>query len=110
MTFADAPLEKVPTDDQKERLEDWLQELKLICAKYQMLPDTDSGEVRIIDLKTGHVIGFGLCHLRDRERPEWIRALDLDGSILDGVWLVDTGDGEREQRDVMNVWPTRTIN
>lgn len=104
MTIENVPLESRPTDDQKHRLEDWLSELKAICRKYGLILDTEDGELRIIDVRRGTTIGIGLAWLA--EGPK-ITAYDCAGSILDGVWLVDTDDGPVEQRALGMVWPGR---
>jgi hypothetical protein len=101
-----APLEGQPTDDQKHRLEDWLAELKIICRRHRILLDTDQGEARLVDLVRGTTIGIGVTYLTaERAGRVRITGYDCTGSILDGVWLVDTPSGPREQRDVGRVWP-----
>jgi hypothetical protein len=42
-----------PTTDQKDRLEDWLAQLKIICRIYGVLLHTEDGETRLIDLESG---------------------------------------------------------
>lgn len=98
------PIEGHPSDDQKHRLSDWLAEMKDLCFKHQLLLDVDpDGEIRILDRVGETTIGFGLTYLIAPDGS--ISAFDCDGSILDGVWLVDTPTGPREQRDVMSVLP-----
>lgn len=95
-------LESRPTQEQKDRLDAWLTEIKRVCAAHRLLVDTEDGETLIIDMDADTVVGFGLTYLtrrrltRDGEQ-EVITAYDCTGSILDGVWLVDTPDGPREQ-------------
>lgn len=100
------PLEGEPCDEQKSRLEDWLTELKIICRRYQLMLDTDDGETRILDLTRGTTIGFGITYLL--EDSGQITGFDCAGSILDGVWLIDTVAGPREQRAAGRVWPQRS--
>ena len=104
MSLSGAPLEGRPTDGQKERLEDWLSELKLICHKYGFLLDTQDGDTRVIDLDRQTVVGMGLFYLVN---GEMITAYEVESSILDGTWPVDTPSGPREQRFVGRVWPHR---
>jgi hypothetical protein len=100
------PLEGRPTDEQKLRLENWLTELKIICRRYRILLDTDDDWVHIVDMDARTTIGIGLtCLSATRDGRERITAYDCTGSILDGVWLVDTIDGPAEQRTVAPVWP-----
>lgn len=100
------PLEGKPTDEQKQRLEDWLTELKIICRRYRILLDTDDDWVHIVDMDAATTIGIGLTYLSaTRDGRERITHYDCTGSILDGVWLVDTPTGPAEQRHVASVWP-----
>lgn len=92
------PLERHPTDDQKSRLGTWLNELLLISRVHGIYLITDDGEVRIIDAETGHTIGLDLAYLLDGGQPPRLSSLDCDGSVLDGVWLVETENGPVEQR------------
>jgi hypothetical protein len=100
-------LEGTPTDDQKERLEDWLQEMKLICRKYSLALTSEDEEVVVLDLASGNVVGIGIVPLTSGD-PPYITAFDCAGSILDGVWQVDTPEGPRDQHLVTNVWPRRS--
>lgn len=102
-----APLEGSPSDDQKQRLEDWLVELKLVCRSYGLLLDTEEGETHIIDLARDRTIGIGLTYLLDAQGR--ITGFDCTGSILDGVWLVDGPRGPVEQRELGTVWPRRAV-
>jgi hypothetical protein len=105
VNFENAALEDQPSSEQKQRLEDWLSELRLICRKYGMLIDVDdSCETRIVDLRTDTVVGIGLVYLLDGDR---ITAMDCAGSILDGAWLVTSPDGLKEQRLLGTSWPKR---
>lgn len=92
------PLERHPTEAQKTRLGAWLDDLLLISRKHGIYVITDDGEVRIIDIETGHTIGLDLAYLLDGGRPPRLSSLDCDGCILDGVWLIDTEHGPVEQR------------
>jgi hypothetical protein len=94
----DFPLEGHPTPAQRRRLGRWLADLRVVCDNHHLILDTDGSEFRIIDLERDTVIGVGLAYLLD-ERGH-ITALDCDGSVLDGVWLVDTPEGLREQREI----------
>lgn len=101
------PLESEPSDEQKHRLRDWLTELKIICARYRVVLDTDDFETRIIDIDRDTTIGIGVSYLTEtRNGSRVITAYDCCGSILDGVWIVDTADGgSDEQRHVGRVHP-----
>ncbi len=107
-----APLETDPSDAQKLRLQDWLTELKIICARYRVVLDTDDdGETRVIDIERGTTIGIGVSYLID-QRPDGrrvISAYDCTGSILDGVWLIDTPAGPIEQREHTRVHPEHPL-
>lgn len=92
-------VEGVPTDDQKDRLEDFLAELRFITGKYQILLVDSDDSVQIRDVTTGHLIGLGLVRLAGAYLP-------VD-SILDGAWMVDSVNGPVEQHRVMNVYPRR---
>lgn len=100
------PLESEPTDEQKHRLEDWLTELKIICRRHRILLDTEDDWVHLIDMDREKTIGIGLTYLSAERggRPQ-ITAYDCTGSILDGVWLVESPEGLREQRALGSVWP-----
>ena len=100
-------IEGAPTDDQKERLEEFLAELMLISRKYQLLLKGNGEMVEFFDLVRQSTIGFGL---------EWFTAVGDDlkvtgyipaDSILDGVWPVDGPDGMAEQRHLWRVNPRR---
>ncbi len=105
--FPEAPFENAPASDQKERLEDFLAELKILCRKYALLVETTQGETQIVDLVSETVIGIGLFWLLDQQDGTRIRSLECMGSILDGVWLVNGPDGYREQYMAKTVWPHR---
>lgn len=100
-------LEGNPSDEQKSRLEDWLVELKFICRNYQLLLDTDEGDVRIVDLLSNTTIGIGLTSLLNDDGL--ITDYDCTGSILDGVWLVEGPAGLVEQRSIAPVWTRRPV-
>jgi hypothetical protein len=101
-----APLEGNPSDDQKRRLEDWLTELKIICRRYRILLNTDEDWVHLVDMDRDTTIGIGITYLTaERGGRERITGFDCTGSILDGVWLVDTPQGPKEQRAAGRVWP-----
>lgn len=101
----DRRLETDPDDDQKERLEAWLTELTLISRRYRILIESSDGEVWIHDLDRQSVIGLDLTLLLDA--TDRVKCYDVENSILDGVWLVDTPQGPQEQRAVGRVWPRR---
>lgn len=104
----DFPIEGSPTTDQKDRLEDWLSQIKIVCRTYGILLDTDDGETRLIDLETGKIIGMGLTYLMVQRRGHTrISAYDVTDSILDGTWPVDTPAGTADQRQAGHVWPQR---
>lgn len=91
-------LESAPTVAQKQRLSDWLGELMVICQRYRIALECEDGE--LIDTDSGTVIGVGVAYLigTDASGVDVITAYDCTGSILDGVWLVDTATGPTEQR------------
>jgi hypothetical protein len=102
VNFDDAPLESAPTDLQKNRLERWLGDLQRNCNRNRIaLESGEDGDIHVVDLERGTVIGVGMdVLLRTVEGQVRISALDCEGSILDGVWLIDTPEGPREQREV----------
>ncbi len=101
-----APLETRPSDEQKHRLEDWLTELKIICARYRLALAAGEGESRIIDIDRDTTIALGLTYLLTHRRGQpVISAYDCTDSILDGVWLIDTTAGTTEQRHAGPVFP-----
>lgn len=101
-----SPLEGAPTDEQKHRLEDWLTELKIICRKYRILLDTADDWVHLVDMDRDTTIGIGVTYLTaERAGRQRITAYDCTGSILDGVWLIDTPEGPQEQKQAGRVWP-----
>jgi hypothetical protein len=104
--ITDAPLETAPTDEQKHRLTDWLDELKIICARYRLVLDTEDTETRLIDIDRGTTIGVGVSYLIEHIKGrDLITSYDCTGSILDGVWLVETNGAVAEQRHVGRVFP-----
>lgn len=100
------PLENEPSDDQKLRLRDWLTELKIICARYRVVLDTEDYETRVIDIDRDTTIGIGVTYLTERKNGRnVITAYDCTGSILDGVWLISSDGHTQEQRHVGRVHP-----
>ncbi len=101
MNYPEAHLEDRPSVDQRQRLTRWLADLRVICGQHQVVLDTDGDETRIIDTRSGSVIGVGLMTLLDDvHHPPAVASVECDGSILDGVWLVNTPAGLQEQRFV----------
>lgn len=112
-TDFDVKLEDAPLDDQMERLEDLLTELKILTSRYKIaLINTPDG-LMFLDLATQHVIGIDLvAYTRAVGEAQLIDRYDCAHSILDGVWLVLGEDGDEagemvEQRTVRNPWPSR---
>jgi hypothetical protein len=100
------PPEGAPSDDQKNRLENWLTELFIIARSYGLILDVDDdGELRLVDLHTNTVIGYGLKYLTATNDPSVITAYDVQNSILDGAWPIDTPTGPQEQRLAGRVHP-----
>lgn len=102
-------LEGAPTDEQKERLEEFLAELMLVSRRYGILLQDEHETVQFLDLRgEGRLIGVGLQFDTDTGTPDG-RVTDYFAadSILDGVWLVDTDDGPVEQHRVGPVFPQR---
>jgi hypothetical protein len=77
----------------------------LISRKYRLVLTCEAGEARVVDIDADTVIGLGILPLLDQR--DRITAMDCAGSILDGVWLVDTPSGAAEQHSVGAVWPRR---
>lgn len=94
----DHRLERTPTPEQKRRLGFWLNDLLWISRTHGIYVVTQDGEVRVVDALSGHTIGLDLAYLLDGGQPPRLSSLDCDGSIMDGVWLVDTPQGPIEQR------------
>lgn len=103
------PLEGKPTDGQKQRLDAFLREIKTICRKYRILIDVDEDDwIQLIDLDAKTRIGFGLSCLSYDDGTSWqVTSCDATGSILDGVWMVDTPTGPMEQIALGHTWPRR---
>lgn len=96
------PLEGRPSVDQRERLEDFLDELTLICRRYNLLLDgyVEGETIQVLDLDSGNVVGLNLLYTV-QERTGKVVAYDCEHSILDGVWLVDAEDGPVEQHTLV---------
>lgn len=98
----DLNLERRPTPEQKERLEDFLWQLKALSREYEVLVDgyvaVEAPVLR--DARSGTVLGLALSYFVGRDSGVVTGYDCVGGSILDGSWLVDTPDGEREQRHV----------
>lgn len=100
-----------PDSDQKNRLEDFLSELKIVCRTYGILLDTEDGDTRLVDMTTGRIIGMGLTYLvAQRGGRTRITAYDVTDSILDGTWPVDTPQGSVDQRVAGTVWPSHPFD
>lgn len=95
-------LEARPDRALKARLEDFLDEVSLVCQKYGLLIDPyGEAGITVIDLATERIIGVGLGYFVSEREPGKILGYDfLDGSVLDGSWLVDGPAGPIEQRFV----------
>lgn len=100
----DLDVESTPTDDQKERLENFLTELMLLSRKYRILLMDEAETVEILDVPSQHVIGVGLGWFIDDGRVKEYVPVD---SILDGAWPMEVGDAVTEQRFLQNVYPHR---
>lgn len=100
-------LEGHPSDDQKERLEDFLTELMCITRKYGILLMDGEETVELLDLQSGTYLGIGLAFFTAPRDAARIVGYVPSDSILDGTWLVDGVDGPIEQRLVQNVFPVR---
>lgn len=108
-TDFDVRLEDAPVDDQMDRLEDLLTELKILTSRYKIaLINTPDG-LMFLDLVTQRVIGIDLvAHTKAAGDAQLIDRYDCQDSILDGVWLVRGPDGDLvEQRTLRNPWPSR---
>lgn len=97
-------VESTPTDDQKERLEDFLTELGLITRKYRIYLRSTSESLLIVDAERDTVLGVDLVMWLNGGH---FHAYDIEDSILDGIWMIDTPDGPQEQRVAGVVWPRR---
>ncbi len=103
----DLHLEGAPTDDQKERLEDYLTELTLLARKYRMMLLDPDHAVEIHDLDSGRVVGLGIAVFTQHTNPRKVGSYVPVDSILDGVWPVDTPYGIADQWTVQNIFPLR---
>jgi hypothetical protein len=97
-------VESSPTNEQKERLEDFLSELALITRKYRIYLQSCHESLLLIDAERDTVLGVDLTL--------WLKqglfvGYDVEDSILDGIWMIDTPEGPQEQRVVGTVWPRR---
>lgn len=103
----DLGLEERPSHEQRGRLIDFLSELMLISRRYGMVIDSyvDVETPVVRDTRTGTVVGLHLAYFVAPDNHEQVTAYDCEGgSILDGVWLVQTPDGLKEQRHVDGSW------
>lgn len=106
----DLEVEGRPTDGQKERLRDFLTELKLLTRRYKILLIDQDESVQLLDLSVGgHLVGVGIVAFTVPGDDARIIDYEAADSINDGAWLVDTADGPMEQRAVMNVFPARQL-
>ncbi len=99
-------LEGTPTDDQKERLENFLTELKHVMGRWGICLLDPELQTMFIDMPSGNLVGMGLV-LFSTPGPDGQRISHYlpEDSILDGDWLVDGPEGPIEQRKVQNVFP-----
>lgn len=107
--MTESRLEGTPSSEQKERLEDFLAEVKLISVKYRIALRDEFETLEFLDLVNERLIGVGLqVETHDGSyhgRPVAYHAAD---SILDGAWLVDSAEGSVEQHLVGPVFPQRS--
>lgn len=93
------PLEVRPSEAQQVRLDAFLHELARACRRQAIRVVERGGELHIIDVLSGHLIGVGLETYEGENGL--ITSIQCDGSILDGVWLIETDDGRLvEQREL----------
>ncbi len=98
-------LETAPDDDQKERLEDFITELKIASRARGYLLVQWAGELAVLDLAKHTIVGVGFSYVLDGNGR--ITGYDCTDSILDGAWHVATPDGPRTQHDLGRTWPAR---
>ena len=96
--FNDLPMESRPSQDQRERLLDFLVESMALARKYQMLIATvrdaelDVTIPAIVDLNAQTIVGIDLTYVQDPNSGR-IRAYLPKDSVLDDVWIVEQDDG-----------------
>jgi hypothetical protein len=98
-------LETQPGDRQKERLEDFLTELKIVSRQHGVLLVPWAGEIAVYDLLAKTIIGVGFSYVVDVFDHGQITGYDCTDSILDGAWPVGT-DGAT-QHELGTTWPLR---
>jgi hypothetical protein len=99
--YRDTPLEAQPTEDQRERLQDFLVEVMALSRKYGMVIASDkSGEPPVvIDIHSDSIVGIDFFYVVDEQRNNLVTEYWCEDSILDGVWIVEEADGSlTEQR------------
>lgn len=100
-------LEGAPTDDQKDRLENFLSELMFSVRRWGICFLDPDEVLQFVDMSTGNTVGIGLTMFTAPGDDTRITGYLPADSILDGAWLVDGPDGPVEQRLVQNVFPLR---
>lgn len=93
--YGDTPMESRPSDDQRERLQDFLVEVMALSRKYGMVIATEqNGEPPVVfDTKNDTIVGIGFGYVLDEERQNVVTEYWCEDSILDGVWIVEREDG-----------------
>lgn len=93
------PLETNPSGGQQIRLGAWLHEVARACRRNAIRLVNIDGEMGMVDMINDTLIGVGLVTFEDDDGN--VRQVECDGSILDGVWLVENEHGETvEQRSL----------
>lgn len=90
-------VEHRPDRAMKQRLDDFLYELRAISARYEIFFDGDvSGATNaLVDARTDKILGYGLTYvLSEGKVPPTMLGYDCESSIHDGEWLVHDDKGD----------------
>lgn len=96
-----AGLENWPNASQCIRLGRFLEDLAALCTSQRLVLAVEDGELRIVDLERDSVIGIGLDHQLSGRWRHHIDSYNCEGSILDGVWLVENGNGDLVEQQTL---------
>lgn len=98
--YGDTPLESRPSEDQRERLQDFLIEVMALSRKYGMVIATElEGSPPVVfDVHADTIVGIDFGYVVDEDKNNKVVAYQCADSILDGVWIVEQDDGSLVQQ------------
>lgn len=94
-------MENIARLSQGQRLTQFLDGLLELSRECQLLLHLDepTGDIEIVDLRSRTVLGIGLIPQLSTDETT-VSVYDCEGSILDGVWLVEHDGQMVEQRTI----------